>query len=85
MGAARVVRPDRRQLRWDMVDLEGLLPADHCARLVWSFVESLNLSPLYAEVLSREGEAGRPAARAGAGGAGCSGARRKSAGGARTA
>jgi transposase len=45
-----------------MVDLEGLLPADHRARLVWSFVESLDLSPLYDRVLAREGEAGRPAA-----------------------
>ncbi|HEY1862979.1 MAG TPA: IS1182 family transposase, partial [Roseiarcus sp.] len=62
MAEARVVRPDRRQLRWDMVDLEGLLPADHRARLVWSFVESLDLSPLYDRVLAREGEAGRPAA-----------------------
>src|SRR5579872_5589535 len=43
-------------------DLEGPLPADHHARLVWSFVESLDLSPLYDRVLSREGEAGRPAA-----------------------
>ncbi len=62
MGEARVVRPDRRQLRWDMIDLEGLLPADHRARLVWSFVESLDLTQLYDQVLSREGEAGRPAA-----------------------
>jgi len=62
MGEARVVRPDRRQLRWDMIDLEGLLGADHRARLVWSFVESLDLSPLYDQVLAREGEAGRPAA-----------------------
>jgi transposase len=62
MGEARVVRPDRRQLRWDMIDLEGLLPAEHRARLVWSFVESLDLSPLYDQVLSREGDAGRPAA-----------------------
>src|SRR5258707_1823089 len=45
-----------------MIDLEGLVPADHRARLVWSFVESLDLSPLYDQVLSREGEAGRPAA-----------------------
>src|SRR5258708_39493650 len=45
MAEARVVRPDRRQLRWDMIDLEGLLPADHRARLVWRFVESLDLSP----------------------------------------
>src|ERR1700723_2904406 len=62
MSEARVVRPDRRQLRWDMVDLEGLLPADHRARIVWSFVESLDLSQLYERVKSREGEAGRPAA-----------------------
>ncbi len=62
MAEARVVRPDRRQLRWDMIDLEGLLPAGHRARLVWSFVESLDLSQLYDRVLSREGEAGRPAA-----------------------
>ena len=62
MAEARVVRPDRRQLRWDMIDLEGLLAADHRARLVWSFVESLDLSPLYDQVLAREGEAGRPAA-----------------------
>jgi transposase len=62
MSEARVVRPDRRQLRWDVVDLEGLLPAGHRARLVWSFVESLDLSQLYDRILSREGEAGRPAA-----------------------
>src|SRR6516225_5242297 len=62
MGEARVVRPDRRQLRWDMVDLEGLLPADHRARVVWSFVESLDLSELYEPIRSREEEAGRPAA-----------------------
>jgi transposase len=62
MREARVVRPDRRQLRWDMIDLEGLLPANHRARLVWSFVESLDLSELYERVKSREGEAGRPAA-----------------------
>jgi transposase len=62
MGEARVVGPDRRQLRWDMVDLEGLLPADHRARVVWSFVESLDLAELYERVRSRAGEAGRPAA-----------------------
>lgn len=62
MSEARVIRADRRQLRWDMIDLEGLLPADHRARVVWSFVESLDLSELYDRVRSREGEAGRPAA-----------------------
>jgi transposase len=43
------------------VDLESLLPPDHAARAVWEFVESLDLSPLHAEVQSVEGHAGRPA------------------------
>jgi transposase len=62
MSEARVVKPDRAQARWDYIDLEALLPADHRARIVWSFVESVDLSELYASVKSREGEAGRPAA-----------------------
>ena len=59
-GEARVVRADRLQSRWDMVDLEGLLASDHRARIVWSFVESLDLSAFYEAIKSREGEAGRP-------------------------
>ena len=62
MAEARVVRPDRRQLRWDMIDLEGLLPAEHRARIVWSFVESLDLSQLYdrgSRARGRSGPAGR--------------------------
>jgi transposase len=43
------------------LDLESLLPPDHAARAVWEFVESLDLSPLYAKVQSVEGSAGRPA------------------------
>jgi transposase len=62
MGEARVIRADRQQLRWDMIDLDGLLSSDHRARVVWSFVESLDLSELYDRVRSREGAAGRPAA-----------------------
>src|SRR5258708_25345091 len=57
---ARFIRADRFQTRWDFIDLEALLPADHRARIVWSFVESLDLSALYDSVKSREGEAGRP-------------------------
>ena len=62
MDGARVIRADRRQLRWDMIDLDGLLPFNHRARIVFSFVESLDLAELYDQVRSREGAAGRPAA-----------------------
>jgi transposase len=57
---ARFIRADRFQTRWDFVDLDGFLPSDHRARIVMSFVESLDLSPLYAAIGSREGEPGRP-------------------------
>src|ERR1700674_2289995 len=62
MGEARVIRADRSQTRWDFIDLEAMLPCDHRARIVWGFVETLDLSDLYAAIKSREGEAGRPAA-----------------------
>jgi transposase len=61
-GKARVVGPDRSQLRWDLIDIEGLLAGDHRARMVWAFVEGVNLEPLYELIKSREGEAGRPPA-----------------------
>jgi transposase len=57
---ARFIRADRFQTRWDFVDLDGFLPRDHRARIVMSFVESLDLSPLYEAIGSREGEPGRP-------------------------
>ena len=62
MGEARVVRADRSQLHWDMIDLEAMLPSDHRARVVWEFVERLDISALYDRVKSREGAAGRPPA-----------------------
>lgn len=61
MGA-KVIRPDRSQLRWDYIDLDALLPLNHVARLVWLFVMSLDLTELYAAIKSREGEVGRPSA-----------------------
>lgn len=62
MGGARVLRPNRSQLSWDLVDLDAWLPGDHRARLVWAFVEGLDLGPLYEAIRSQEGSAGRPAA-----------------------
>jgi transposase len=57
-----VLEANRSQLSWDLVDLEALLPAEHRARLVWGFVETLDLMAFYKAIRSREGEAGRPAA-----------------------
>lgn len=60
-GVPRLVTPNRAQVELRPLDLESLLPPDHPARAVWEFVESLDLSPLYAKVRSVEGSAGRPA------------------------
>ena len=57
----RVLRPDRKQLRLEPVDLDARISADHRARLVWAFVESLDLGPFYDRIESVEGHAGRPA------------------------
>lgn len=62
VGRARYLEADRSQLRWDMVDLDGLLPVEHRARVVWSLVAGLDLAPLYAVINAREGAPGRPAA-----------------------
>ena len=58
---ARLLRPNRQQLELRPADLDGLLPAEHRARVVWHFVEGLDLGPLYAQVKAVEGHAGRPA------------------------
>ena len=58
----RLLLPDRLQLRWDMIDLDSQLPPDHRARLVWGFVETLDLSEFYDRIKSRDDLPGRPAA-----------------------
>ena len=57
---ARVQRAVRDQLEMREVDLESLIPGDHRARMVWSFVEGLELGPLYAELKAVEAHPGRP-------------------------
>src|SRR5205823_14172028 len=49
--------------------LDSQLPDDHRARLVWAFVEGLDLSEFYDRIKARDAVAGRPAYRS-AGGAG---------------
>src|ERR1700751_2612301 len=57
----RVIGPDRAQLRWEMVDLDSQLPDDHRARVVWAFLQGMELSELYDRIKARDDVAGRPA------------------------
>jgi transposase len=50
---------NRTQVELVPTDLEALLPLGHAARLVWRFVEGLDLSAFYATIRAREGRAGR--------------------------
>src|SRR5687767_245405 len=60
-GAPRYETANRDQIELQPCDLEALLPPGHMARLVWRFVEGLDLTRFYAEIKAREGHAGRPA------------------------
>lgn len=57
---ARYETANREQIELQPCDLESLLPPGHAARLVWRFVEGLDLSAFYATIRAREGRAGRP-------------------------
>lgn len=51
----------RDQVEWRTVHLDGVIAADHRARVIWRVVERLDLSMFYAEIRSRGDQAGRPA------------------------
>ena len=57
----RVKRPERFQIQWRDASLDQLIPKDHRVRSVWAYVDSLDLSPLYAKIQAVEGGAGRDA------------------------
>jgi transposase len=56
----RLCRVDREQVLPPM-RLEDLLDSDHQARVVWLFVQGLDLTVLYDQIRSVEGGPGRPA------------------------
>jgi transposase len=60
-GAPRVLTAQRDQIALRPVDLEATVGPEHAVRNVWAFVERLDLSALYAEIGSVEGQAGRAA------------------------
>lgn len=60
-GRPRLREPQRDQIELRAVDLDSLLGSEHPARVIWSYVERLDLSDLEAAVKSREGRPGHPA------------------------
>lgn len=59
MSTPRYRTPQRQQMRWDPRSLDQLLPPDHRARLVWEYVQRLDLTDLAAEVKAVAGHPGR--------------------------
>lgn len=53
-GRPRMREPERRQVEWRSVDLDSLLSADHPARVIWRYVEQLDLSVLEEAIQARE-------------------------------
>lgn len=58
---ARVSRPERKQVEMQFFALDQLLEADHRARVIWAYVESLDLEPFYAKIRVSDSLAGRNA------------------------
>jgi len=58
---ARVNRPEREQVEMQLLSLEQMLPKDHRCRIVWRFVESLELEAFYAEIRATDSHTGRSA------------------------
>lgn len=61
-GRPRLREPERDQIELRAVDLDSLLGADHPARIVWAYVERLDLGVLEDRVRAREGLPGHPPA-----------------------
>jgi transposase len=61
-GAPRLRQAERGQIEWRPFSLDQLVPEDHRVRLVWQFVEGLDLTPLLVAIKAVEGHAGHAAA-----------------------
>jgi transposase len=61
-GLPRLRLAERDQIAWRPVSLDGLLADDHRVRLVWRFVEGLDLTALQATIKAVDGRPGHPPA-----------------------
>src|SRR3954466_11336086 len=60
-GAPRLREPNREQIELRSVDIDSLIGQDHPARVIWAYVEDLDLSILEDRVKARENRPGHPA------------------------
>jgi transposase len=58
-GEARFQRAQRRQISMRPLSLDQMLPEDHAARLVWAYIDALDLTEIYTKIRAVEGRAGR--------------------------
>lgn len=57
----RLNSADRNQANTIPIQIDNLIEHDHPARIIWRFVDGLDLSPLYQQIRALEGASGRAA------------------------
>ncbi|HKO07474.1 MAG TPA: IS5/IS1182 family transposase, partial [Alphaproteobacteria bacterium] len=59
MGKVRLREPVRDQIELRAVDIDSLIGAEHPARVIWAYVEKLDLSALEDAIKAREDRPGQ--------------------------
>src|SRR5829696_2569093 len=60
-GKPRLLEPERDQIELRTIDIDSLIGEDHSVRLIWAYVEAVDLRELEDAIKAREGVAGHPA------------------------
>ena len=60
-GAPRLREPERDQIELQAVDIDSLIGRDHPVRVIWAYVEGLDLSALEDRIKARDDSPGHPA------------------------
>lgn len=56
----KLLNPSRNQIEMHLKCLDDLLPPEHKARAVWEFVDKMDLTSCYGEILTYKNVSGRP-------------------------
>ena len=60
-GKPRMLEPVRDQIELRAMDIDSLIGEDHSARLIWAYVQQVDLRELEDAIKAREGVPGHPA------------------------